>query len=911
MSAFIKTDKERFEIGNEYLSRVFSVDNGHIRTEKIVNFRTSPETVFVPEKGSENFLVSLKIGSFGRFRVCSDKLKLAAVREKAEESRRALEIVYEPYRVKGAEFSFREVYTAFDDKHYMYKNLYIKVSGAGAEKIKLDFIDSERFVLGQSVKQRWSRPSMKKAHISGFLVSLGQPVYINGMFFGSEFPECYNNIEGDTAFIRYYSGKRLSDLKLNENGEFSLWRNVFGSAGGLDLEVIKSDFFDYIRDISLPFGFRIQYNSWYDHMMDIDSKNIFDSFFEIEKGLSQHGVPPVDSYVVDDGWNDYTGDFWKFNGKFPNELYEASDTAKKLSSDFGLWLGPRGGYIHERTFGKNMEKAGTGGYNKKSRDVCVSHSGYVKSVTDLFIDYMDRFDINYWKLDGFACEPCVSKKHGHITGGYEGMYYITEAWERWIEIFEKMLSFRASQGKELWLNITSYANPSPWFLQWGKSMWLQNSSDHWFISKSKSGEKLGGSKADEMLTYRDDRYFDFCNVRQFQFPLSNIYNHDPVYGNTVNIKMTAEDYRKFMFLLAARGTAFWELYYSYDLFDEDMWDINAFVLQWAKENFDVLKNAKLIGETPAEGKVYGYSAWNGKRGFITLRNPADRVQGFEVKLDKIIGVSEKADNLAKRQLIPYAAPESIRTYSYGDILEVSLDPHEVLVLEFAEADKNDTAKILFAKANDGRNIEVRFDRIMHCSRENFKINGKTPAQCRMKADYACAVLTFDEPFVSGEKLITEVDGAADCGGTVVKTKTETVYFDKGVIHDGEGKKSADYVSYSDFTVRAKCEVPVSKPFVIAESKNGFELSVNDEGKIEFSVGKVAAVSQKSVLGSEAFAVCAVRERNFMLKIYIDGELQGSAYDESASGSGADLSAISVCDGADAAVLDRGMSFNEA
>lgn len=912
MSAFIEKNENEIKIGNEFISRTFILKNKKINTESIVNRRTDKETVFIPAEGSSDFVVSIICGFLSKVVVKSENLSVEAVNEKECDNGKILEISYKPYSVKGVDLSFREVYTVFDNKHYIYKNIYMKTSGKNSSKIKLDFIDGEHFVLDKSVEQSWSRPDMSKAHISGFLVALGQPVYINGMFFGNEFPECYNNIENNTAFIRYYSGKSLSDLKLNENGEFALWRNVFGSARSLDLEVIKSDFFDYIRDISLPFKFRVQYNSWYDHMMDINSENIFDSFFEIEKGLSQHGVPPVDSYVVDDGWNDYTGAFWKFNDKFPNELYEASKTAKKLYSDFGLWLGPRGGYIYERSFGKNMEKAGTGGYNKQSRDVCISHSGYVKSVTDLFIDYMNRFDINYWKLDGFAYKPCKSKKHGHITGGPHGMYFTTEVWERWIEIFDKMLSFRASQGKELWLNLTSYANPSPWFLQWGKSMWLQNSSDHWFIARSKSGEQLKGSKADEMLSYRDDRYFDFCNKRQFQFPLSNLYNHDPVYGNTVKIKMTTEEYRKFMFVLAARGTAFWELYYSFNLFDDDMWDINAFVLGWAKKNFEVLRNAKLIGNTPAEGKVYGYSAWNGDHGFITLRNPANKTQKFKVTLDRIIGVKEGMTDLVKCQLIPYSVPENTVAYSYGDELEAELKAHEVLVFEFVKANNTDTAKILFAKAKDNKTVEVHFDRIVHCSKDNFKINGKIPGECKIKADYSSVILTADNDFVSGDKLIIEVKDVLDCVGYAFSATFETVYFDNCVIYSSKESKAVDYTSYSDFTVEAELKNADKKSFVIAQCDGGFSLSVNDSGNVEFAVGNTKAVSEDSIFESEHVKIYAVRERNFMLKIYFNGKLQGSAYDESAIGKGVVMNNISVSDNANnVTVKDYSVSFHDA
>lgn len=81
----------------------------------------------------------------------------------------------------------------------------------------------------------------------------------------------------------------------------------------------------------------------------------------MEKGLTQHGVAPMDAYVVDDGWNDYTKGFWCFNDKFPQELYPSAALAKKFASNFGLWLGPRGGYtLDTPRFAKHIQKAGTG-----------------------------------------------------------------------------------------------------------------------------------------------------------------------------------------------------------------------------------------------------------------------------------------------------------------------------------------------------------------------------------------------------------------------------------------------------------------------------------------------------------------------------------------------------------------------
>ena len=123
--------------------------------------------------------------------------------------------------------------------------------------------------------------------------------------------------------ISYFAGKALKELS-NGNEIYISHPTIGGAARSFDMEVVRADFLEYIKGIEKPIYLRTQYNSWYDNMLDITSENIRDSFFEIEKGLSSAGVTPLNSYVVDDGWVDYDKDFWCFNDKFPNELYELS-----------------------------------------------------------------------------------------------------------------------------------------------------------------------------------------------------------------------------------------------------------------------------------------------------------------------------------------------------------------------------------------------------------------------------------------------------------------------------------------------------------------------------------------------------------------------------------------------------------
>ena len=144
-------------------------------------------------------------------------------------------------------------------------------------------------------------------------------MFYSSLCFGSEFPGTENNVENGAIFVRWYSGKRL--VSLLEKGVFETHNSVCLACRSDDRVQRKTDFFDYIRKISRPLRFRTQYNSWYDHMLNISAENIEGSFLEIEKGLTSVGSRPLDCFVVDDGWNDYQKNFWCFNSKFPNELY--------------------------------------------------------------------------------------------------------------------------------------------------------------------------------------------------------------------------------------------------------------------------------------------------------------------------------------------------------------------------------------------------------------------------------------------------------------------------------------------------------------------------------------------------------------------------------------------------------------
>lgn len=539
----------------------------------------------------------------------------------------------------------------------------------------IDYILLEHIGIINS-KTHFSTPQEDGIELSAVHSALGQPFYIDSLFFGCEFPATQNSIVYGIGQVKYYLGKKTE-------GEFKCPVTIVGGAKSNKMIDVQKAFYDYIEDIAVPCKFRIQYNSWYDHMLNIDAENIEKSFLEIEKGLSSNGVAPIDAYVIDDGWNDYKADFWSFNKKFPNKLYDPTELANKLSSSFGLWLSPRGGYDFQSKFAKRMEKKGFGAYNAQSNDICVADETYINNLEKFLIKTTKEFNIAYWKLDGFCLSPCTNDKHAHITGGENDMYFVTEMWERWINVFKKLRASFDNGGKSMWINMTCYVNPSPWWLQYVNSIWLQKSSDIGFAENI-----FGQRKVEAEMTYRDSRYYDFYCTRAQQFPISHIYNHEPIYGREAKVDYTDEEFEKYLYFNACRGQALNELYLSPSMMNKTKWRILSNVLQWQKSNFDILKNVMFIGGKPDENNIYGYFGWceNGD-GIIALRNPTDEKTSLTLTLNKLMGCPESLDNVKRYNVYNQSSAESHDSFSYGDKIDLTLNPFEVKVFQFGKKDR--------------------------------------------------------------------------------------------------------------------------------------------------------------------------------------------------------------------------------
>ena len=81
-SCFVKKDKTSASIGNEYIERAFSFENGHLKTECFFNKRTQPQLKFLPAVGSEEFVVGIASLFGGATEIKSSVLKVISAKQK-------------------------------------------------------------------------------------------------------------------------------------------------------------------------------------------------------------------------------------------------------------------------------------------------------------------------------------------------------------------------------------------------------------------------------------------------------------------------------------------------------------------------------------------------------------------------------------------------------------------------------------------------------------------------------------------------------------------------------------------------------------------------------------------------------------------------------------------------------------
>lgn len=701
-----RTVKEEFVIENESLARTIKIMDGQLYTSEIHN-KKSGRTVDIQNKEefklriskgthTEGMDITLTSKDFSFVKTLKDENHIKGFLLENKENHLEVSVFYE---LKETDF-------------YARKYLEIKANNeVTLERVDVELLEVndafQPYKLKQITAQSLNKITTRSGYVpnrientTDFKPGLGQPLYTSetATFWGVEFPAASNFVKHNTLNCGYLFGKQI-----NVGETYRTYNAVLGVAD--DFDFIDDAFYSYINEIKIrPLRLQVQYNSWFDFYQGVTKEKFQKSVKKMYQELvTERGVKPVNTYVIDDGWQDsfsenadWSDKLWKVNtDRFDSDFKSSHDLVKSQNGTLGLWYSP-GCFFGANKMVEKLENQGF-----ESLDFSMSMTGP---------KYMDAFEkrtlelakqgISYFKFDGVfghlytrafelqgrgtAEMPQLNIEGFSSTdvrlndSKYDELktYYLVAGTERLIDIFTKVSEINP----DVFMAITNGAYLSPWWLQHVDLVWLINAADG-ALGDGRSGE----------LVYRDGIYHDIWVKENTKFPMHAIFNHEP---KKVKTGESNEQFSEYLFMNLSRGTGFIEFYIKTENLAERDWDVIADGLKWTYQVFPYFENVKMHGGDPRESEVYGYCGFNQDGGYASFHNPSEtETQTYEFVLNRSIGCMESLSRLTTSSPLGNASGfENLET-GYDQTVKITLKPKEVKILEFNKIQNNSKLKL--------------------------------------------------------------------------------------------------------------------------------------------------------------------------------------------------------------------------
>lgn len=463
------------------------------------------------------------------------------------------------------------------------------------------------------------------------------------------------SIIGNTPTSRYQQGIRLDrDLERGDTLEYS---SVFGHRNGPSM---RRSFLSYLEsERARPYKMFLHYNSWYDichstPRYNLTSENCSRVIEQWQKKFTdKHGVQ-LDSYVFDDGWDDYEN-LWQFReDTFPDGFTPQAKLAKEFGTNIGVWFSPFGGYGGAKS--KRIKSALENGYEVNGAGLSLAGENYYKLFETQCLMMMEKYEANYFKFDGL---------------GGSNPAFIPD-----VEAAYRLMQNLRKANPSVYINLTTGTWASPFFLLHGDSTWRGG------------GDVLHrgtGNATQKWLNYRDGETYTNIVKRGPLFPLNSLMIHGVVFANRGEGKSHISDSDEEFAIQAwssfASGSQLQEFYISEDRMNDAKWQILADSAKWGLKNESTLKDVHWIGGNPYQDEIYGWASLSedGSKAILCIRNPSAQAISHSFPLLEAIETDKSGWKLDS--IIYSAAPDSTKTSVNNDALEIDLPAHKLIVIE--------------------------------------------------------------------------------------------------------------------------------------------------------------------------------------------------------------------------------------
>jgi hypothetical protein len=488
----------------------------------------------------------------------------------------------------------------------------------------------------------------------------GTPLVAGEMFFALEHPMSKNEINKKSA-VSY-----LPRQEVLKHSDSMVITTVFGVTPKYQL---RRGFLYYVeRERAHTYRPFLHYNSWYD-LSWIDRKMTdslcLDRIKMYGDSLIQKRNVKLKAFLFDDGWDD-NASLWNVSKFFPNGFTNMKNLAESYGAQIGLWLSPWGGYDSAKMERLKYGRLQNPPFETNENGFSLAGPVYFNRFEKVTTDFMRKDKVAIFKFDGVGA--------GNGASG-AGLKY-----QKDIEALLLLTQKLRSINPDLYLSLTVGTWPSVYWLYYGDAIWRAG-NDFGFAGT--------GSKRQQWITYRDGESYKNVVKRAPLYPLNSVMLHGICITNVgypSTLEMDLKNISDGIWSFFASGTSLQELYINPHLLTTPMWNCLAAAAKWSYENADVLKDVHWIGGDPEKGEVYGYGAWNPRKGVFSLRNPSDTRRIFEVNLKEIFQLPGNA--AIKFQLHNAINPKdkaSKETVDAEKSFNITLEPYELKIWDVIPA----------------------------------------------------------------------------------------------------------------------------------------------------------------------------------------------------------------------------------
>lgn len=447
------------------------------------------------------------------------------------------------------------------------------------------------------------------SHVSGTVK--GSPIIDDRMFFGFEHPLSWSRVDNG----RVQAGvTRILPLQKDQSVTYSA---VIGTAQPGQM---RRAFLAYIEaERPRPYEPFLHYNSWYDigYENRYSEADALDRIHAFGRELVEKRNVKLDSFLFDDGW-DNPNSFWGFNKGFPDGFTNVAKAAAQIHAGIGVWLSPWGGYAEQKV--ERIQYGRAHGYEIIKGGYALSGPKYYRGFSDICLEMVNHFNVNQFKFDGT----------GNANSVFPGSAFDSD-FDAAIHLIHQIR--RDKPG--IFINLTTGTYPSPFWLFYADSIW-RGGEDHSFDGV--------GIPRQRWITYRDEQTYRNIVLRGPLFPLNSLMLHGLIYAKQTQDALGTDpghDFADEVHDYFGTGTQLQEMYITPSLLSASDWDTLAKAAKWSRAHSAILKDTHWIGGDPGKLQVYGWAAWAPSGWIITLRNPSNAAQDFQLNLANALELPQK------------------------------------------------------------------------------------------------------------------------------------------------------------------------------------------------------------------------------------------------------------------------------